>query len=168
MAASRGAFAPPLEALPPLAHPPIRWKKWSKSAIFGKFLNFCPLRIAFCPLDAPHKNFWCHHWAPDLYLSRAISGEVWEILQLHYCICWVTVLSMSKRLKSAIAVFVFKQLDLIFLYVLTIHAWRMICKDYVMICLSILYKTSLVRVLQWSWSVAGSNPMSTHFLCSFV
>ena len=31
-----------------------------------------------------------------------------------YCICWVTVLSMSKRLKSSIAVFVFEQLDLIF------------------------------------------------------
>ena len=27
-----------------------------------------------------------------------------------YCICWVTVLRMSKRLKSAIAVFVFEQL----------------------------------------------------------
>ena len=61
-----------------------------------------------------------------------------------YCICWVTVLGMSKRLKSAIAVFVFEQLDFIFLYVSEIHARRTTCKDYVMICFSILYKTSLV------------------------
>ena len=40
----------------PLA-PPVRRKKWPKSVIFGKFLDFCPLRIAFCPLDAPHKKF---------------------------------------------------------------------------------------------------------------
>ena len=52
---------PPSKALPPLA-PPVRRKKWLKSAIFGNFLDFCPLRIAFCPLDAPpQKNFWCRH-----------------------------------------------------------------------------------------------------------
>ena len=56
-----------------------------------------------------------------------------------YCICWVTILSMSERLKSAIAVFVFEQSDLTFLCVSAIHTGRMICKDYVMICLSILY-----------------------------
>ena len=56
----------------------------------------------------------------------------------------MTVLNMSKRLKSAIVVFLFEQLDLIFLCVSAIHARRTICKDYVMICLSILYKTSLV------------------------
>ena len=50
---------------------------------------------------------------------------------------------MSKRLKSAIAVFVFKQLDLILLCVSVIHVKRTICKDYVMICLSILFKISL-------------------------
>ena len=42
--------------------PPSQKKKLPKSAIFGKFLDFCPLRIAFCPLDAPHKKFWCRHW----------------------------------------------------------------------------------------------------------
>ena len=49
-----------------------------------------------------------------------------------------------KRLKSAIAVFVFELLDLIFLCVSAIiHARRTICKNNVMICLSILYKASL-------------------------
>ena len=60
-----------------------------------------------------------------------------------YCICLVTVLSMLKRLKCAIAVFVSEQSDFIFLYVSAIHARRKICKDYAMNCLSILYKTSL-------------------------
>ena len=47
-----GVFAPPpSEALPPLS--PSQKKKWPKSAIFDKILDFCPLRIAFCPLDAP-------------------------------------------------------------------------------------------------------------------
>ena len=49
------ANAPQLEALPPTC-PPVRRKKWQKSAIFGKILDFCPLRIAFFPLDAPHKK----------------------------------------------------------------------------------------------------------------
>ena len=37
--------------------PPSQKKKWPKSAIFGNFLDFCPLRNVFCPLDAPTKNF---------------------------------------------------------------------------------------------------------------
>ena len=37
----------PLEPLPPYA--PSQKKKWSKSAIFGKFLDFSPLRNAFYP-----------------------------------------------------------------------------------------------------------------------
>ena len=41
---------------------------------------------------------------------------------------------------EVIVVFVFEQLDLIFLCVSAIHARRTICKDYVVICLSILYK----------------------------
>ena len=55
VAASRGAFAPLGGSVPSLPSP--RRKKWPKSAIFGKFLDFCPLRIAFCPLDVPHKKF---------------------------------------------------------------------------------------------------------------
>ena len=50
----------------------------------------------------------------------------------------MTVLSMWKRLKSAIAVFVFEQLDFIFLCVSAIHARPTLCKDYVMSCLSYL------------------------------
>ena len=61
-----------------------------------------------------------------------------------YCICLKTVVSMLKRLKSAIAVFIFEQSDFIFLCVSAIHARRTICKDYVMNSLSILYKTSLI------------------------
>ena len=61
VAASCGAFSPHSEVLPPLA-PPVRRKKWPKSAIFGNFFDFCPLRNVFCPLDAPpQKIFWCHH-----------------------------------------------------------------------------------------------------------
>ena len=50
----------------------------------------------------------------------------------------MTVFTMWKRLKSAIAVFVFEQLDFIFLCVSAIHARPTICKDYVMSCLSYL------------------------------
>ena len=38
--------------------PPVRKKKWSKSAIFCKFLDFCPLRNALCSLNASHKKFF--------------------------------------------------------------------------------------------------------------
>ena len=64
-----------------------------------------------------------------------------------YFICLVAVLSMLKRLKFAIAFFVFEQSDFIFLCVSAIHARRTICKDYVMNYLSIIYKTSLVIIL---------------------
>ena len=66
-----------------------------------------------------------------------------------YYICLVTVLSMLKRLKSAIAVFVFEQSGFIFLCVSAIHVRRTICKDYVMNCLSILYKTSLLILFKY-------------------
>ena len=58
MAASRGhgAFAPQSEALPPTC-PPSQKKKWPKSAILDKCLDFCPLVNAFCPLDAPQLFF---------------------------------------------------------------------------------------------------------------
>ena len=46
-----GTFAPSQGLLPPLSP---RWmKKWQKSVIFGNFLDFCPLRNTFCPLDPP-------------------------------------------------------------------------------------------------------------------
>ena len=44
---------PPIGGSAPPTCPPIERKKWSKSVIFGKFFDFCPLRNAFCPLDAP-------------------------------------------------------------------------------------------------------------------
>ena len=38
-------------------------EKWKKSVIFGNFFDFCPLKYAFCPLNAhPPKIFWCRHW----------------------------------------------------------------------------------------------------------
>ena len=61
-----------------------------------------------------------------------------------YCIYLVIGLSMLKRLISAIEVFVFEQSDCISLRVSATHARRTICEDYVMNCLSILYKTSLI------------------------
>ena len=54
-----------------------------------------------------------------------------------YCLCLVTIFSMLKRLKSAIAAFVFEQSDFIFLCVSAIHARRTICKDCIMNYLSI-------------------------------
>ena len=60
VAASRGGAwggkCPPVGGSAPPFDPPVRRKTWPKSAIFGKFLDFGPLRIAFCPLDAPHKK----------------------------------------------------------------------------------------------------------------
>ena len=51
-----GGIHPQSEALPPtLAPPPSQRGKMVKSAIFGKFLNFC-LRIVVCPLDSPPKK----------------------------------------------------------------------------------------------------------------
>ena len=75
--ASRGAWAnlpPPTvasEALPPLA--PSQKKKWPKAAIVGKFLDFCPLRNAFCPLDAPQKRR--KNLVPPLLRAGIDSGE---------------------------------------------------------------------------------------------
>ena len=50
-----GAFAPQSEALSPTS-PPIRRKKIAKISHFRQIFGFCPLRIAFCPLDALHKK----------------------------------------------------------------------------------------------------------------
>ena len=59
-----GAFAPQLEAPPPLS--PCQKKKMVKISHFGQILDFCALRNAFCPLDAPphkkKKKIWCRHW----------------------------------------------------------------------------------------------------------
>ena len=66
-----GHFPPPsLRPCPPLS-PQSEAKKWSKSAIFGKFLNFCPLRNAFFPLDAPHKTFL----VPPLVLGTPLGHQ---------------------------------------------------------------------------------------------
>ena len=93
-----------------------------------------------------HTNkYTCYHLLVKHNTRSARSYFITHHIRRYcpYCVSWVTVLSMSKRLKSTIAVFVFKQLDLIFLCVSAIHVRRTICIDYVMICLSILYKTSL-------------------------
>ena len=100
--------------------------------------------------------------ALDLFITRHIRRDMTNPSPTLYCICWVTVLSMSKRLKSAVAVFVFEQLNLIFLCVSAIHARRTICKDYVMICLSILYKTSLAATLL---DISARSNIHTRFAC---
>ena len=52
---------PPLEALPPHL-PPVRRKNGQNQLFLAIFLDFCPLRNAFCPLDAPtKKKIWCRH-----------------------------------------------------------------------------------------------------------
>ena len=79
-----------------------------------------------------------------------------------YCTCLVTVLSTLKRLKSAIAVFVFEQSDFIFLCVSAIHGRRTICKGYVMNCLSILYKTSLGKTSSHDWTLEQKSEAGSH------
>ena len=47
--------------------PPVRRKKWSKSAIFGKFLDFCPTETHFAPsmpLPKKKKNLVPHCPSP--------------------------------------------------------------------------------------------------------
>ena len=58
--------------------PPVRRNKWPKSSIFGKFLVFCPLRITFCPLDAPTKKIL----VPPLTGRTCMHSSV-------YCCTWV-------------------------------------------------------------------------------
>ena len=63
-----GEFTPQSEACHHL-RPPVRKIKRPKSAIFGNFLDFYPLRITFCPLNASHrkeKKIWCPHCLPDV------------------------------------------------------------------------------------------------------
>ena len=49
-----GENATPLEALPPRPHlPPSEEKHCQNQPFLAKFLFFCHLRNAFCPLDAP-------------------------------------------------------------------------------------------------------------------
>ena len=61
------------EALPP-TFPRVRRKKWLKSAIFGNFLIFSPLRYAFCPPDASTKDFL----VPPLV--KKLLGQTWSNL----------------------------------------------------------------------------------------
>ena len=74
VAASMGAWGAKCSRVggsspPPLA--PQSEEKIVKISHFGKFLDFCPLRIAFCPLDAPHKK-----------ISGAATGN-YVIIHLH-------------------------------------------------------------------------------------
>ena len=59
-----GGKCPQSEALPPNL-PPRQEKKMAKISHFRQIFGFCSLRIAFCPLDAPHKKFL----VPPLYTT---------------------------------------------------------------------------------------------------
>ena len=73
---------PPRQKLCPHL-PPVRRKKWPKSAIFGKFLDFCPLRIAFPPRCPPPKKFWCRHcWLNDLLRPQRVLCRTYTIYSL--------------------------------------------------------------------------------------
>ena len=66
VAASRGGGmggkCPLVGGSAPTCPPPVRRKKWLKSAIFGKFLDFLPPQNRILPPQCPpHKNFWCRH-----------------------------------------------------------------------------------------------------------
>ena len=93
-----GAFAlPQSEALPPhLSPPPRQKKKWPKSVIFGKFLNFCPLRIAFFPLDAPTKKL------PGAVIPcyATVWAKVKSIASI-YC-CTLSSYQLSRKLNSTL------------------------------------------------------------------
>ena len=69
-----GKMPPSRRLCPPLPPPPVRRIKWPKSAIFGKCLDFCPLRIAFCPLDAPHKKISGAATGQGISWQRFVAG----------------------------------------------------------------------------------------------
>ena len=83
VAASRGSMRRhlprPTEALPPL--PPLGRKK---STIFCKYLGIYPLRNAFCPLNAPHKNVWCWHYIELMCFSVFSVFVCFNIFLLRY------------------------------------------------------------------------------------
>ena len=72
VAASRGGAAG--GSAPPLA-PLSEGKKWPKPAIFDKFLDFCPLRIAICPFDAPHTKI---SGVPPAAVATASWEAMWQ------------------------------------------------------------------------------------------
>ena len=54
-----GGICPQSEALPPHTFPQSEGKNGQNQPFPAFFsLDFCPLRIAFCSLDAPHKKLW--------------------------------------------------------------------------------------------------------------
>ena len=143
------------------------WLEWASSAWSPHTIHFFPManevmkrHVSRGDLNSPHQQkapvstYWqsimgnklhgTQEFARFYFSTRYIRLGVTNTSSTLYCIYLVTILSMLKRLKSAIAVFVFEQSDFIFLCVSAIHAGRTICKDYVMNCLSVLYKTSLV------------------------
>ena len=64
------------QALPPPPHlPQVRRKK---SAIFGKFLDFCPLRIAFFPHDAPTIPLAVPEWSMKIKREEQIWSKEME------------------------------------------------------------------------------------------
>ena len=158
------------------------WLEWASARPSPHTIHFFPManelmkqHVSRGDLNSPHQK---NHllaligkasWKTDcMELNKArelristchIRRSMTNTSPTLYCICWVTVLFMLQRLKSAIAVFVFEQLELRILCVSAIHARRTICKDYVMNCLSILYKTSLITTTSThlTWAVGIST-----------
>ena len=73
---------PPLEGLPPC--PPSQKKKWPKSAIFGKFLDFCPSELHFAP-SMPPTNFL----VPPLLFPLLVLLSVTKGLPFCHILCCV-------------------------------------------------------------------------------
>ena len=163
------------------------WLEWASSAWSPHTIHFFPManevmkrHVSRGDLNSPHQQkapvsaYWqsimgnrlhgTQKCARFYFSTRYIRLGMTNTSPALYCIRLVKVLSMLKRLKSAIAFFVFEQSDFIFLCVSAIHAWRTIYKDFVMNCLSILYKASLVC---WSRQWADSSySFSLGFLTS--
>ena len=93
-------------------------------------------RWKIAPTNTPVSTFRCKHHTRSarsyFITARHIRRGMTNTSPTLYCIQRDRSYHV-KRLKSAIAVFVFEQSDLIFLCVSAIHARRTICKNYVMI-----------------------------------
>ena len=59
-----------------LSLPPLSPQSEEKMAKISKFLDFCPLRIAFCPLDAPQKISGAAKGKIDLTLYNMVVFQL--------------------------------------------------------------------------------------------
>ena len=81
-----GAYASPVGGSAPSLAPQSEEKNGQNQPFLGKFLDFCPLRIAFCPLDAPHKKFLGLPLPISIDLMKNI--DIWKLKELLQLVNW--------------------------------------------------------------------------------